>query len=167
MEIWRKVPELPLECNMAGEVRLGEIILSQETSRAGYKTAAFRLGPCRVTLDVHRLVCAAFNGLPRNDKLVAAHADNDKTNNGVFNLRWASQKDNIADKWIHDTMLRGEKHPLATVSAEKVRQIRARWKSLRMDCGRAPRGSVLRLLDEFGIGRRCFEHIVYGTSWKE
>jgi hypothetical protein len=60
---------------------------------------------------VHHLVLEAFVG-PRPAGHEAAHGDGDKTNNALANLRWATPKENAADRYRHGTVLFGTRHPL-------------------------------------------------------
>lgn len=73
---------------------------------------------------VHRHVAMAFipnpDGLPQ-----VAHKDGNKSNCHVDNLRWTTQSGNEADKVLHGTHRRGEKHPLARLTAEDAVAIRA------------------------------------------
>jgi hypothetical protein len=46
------------------------------------------------TYKVHRLVCEAFHGKPK-DGQVCMHLDEDSRNNRPDNLRWGSQKENL------------------------------------------------------------------------
>lgn len=52
---------------------------------------------------VHRLVLLAFEGSPPEGKPQCAHADGNKRNNSLHNLRWASAKENAQDKMRHGT----------------------------------------------------------------
>jgi hypothetical protein len=63
-----------------------------------------------VTVRINRLVCTVFNGEPPTEKHHAAHNDGDVSNNSKDNLRWATGKENEADKRIHGTAAIGDKH---------------------------------------------------------
>ncbi len=47
---------------------------------------------------VHRLVCMAFNGRPTTDSLTVDHIDRNTQNNCADNLRWATGKEQAANK---------------------------------------------------------------------
>lgn len=44
---------------------------------------------------VHRIVCTAFNGVPRDHNLVVDHIDTNRQNNRPENLRWITRLENI------------------------------------------------------------------------
>lgn len=44
---------------------------------------------------VHRIVCTAFNGLPRYEKMVVDHIDTIRSNNRPENLRWLTRIENV------------------------------------------------------------------------
>lgn len=77
----------------------------------------------RVPRYVHRLVLECFVG-PCPEGHQAAHGDGDKTNNDLGNLRWATPKDNHADKLRHGTHQGGERNPSAKLDEKKVQVIR-------------------------------------------
>jgi len=57
---------------------------------------------------VHRLVCQAFHGPAPSSRHEVAHCDGNGLNNHRDNLRWATPKENEADKIIHGTSLAGK-----------------------------------------------------------
>ena len=73
---------------------------------------------------VHQLVLLAFNG-PRQDGQEVRHKNGIPTDNREDNLEWGTRKENMADKVKHGTAQRGERHPLAKLTADQVLQIRA------------------------------------------
>lgn len=72
---------------------------------------------------VHRLVAAAFLG-PIPDGRVVAHGNGDRSDARLGNLRYATPRENEADKAAHGTKLVGERHPRTVVTDEVVRAIR-------------------------------------------
>lgn len=73
--------------------------------------------------DVQCLVLEAFVG-PRPPGLQACHADGNKHNNRLSNLRWDTPSANTLDKWDHGVMPAGESHGRAKLRIEDVREIR-------------------------------------------
>jgi hypothetical protein len=126
-EIWRPIPgRNGYEVSDLGRVRSvdrviprrwrsGRIVQAKLKGRLlGLHVAAgpgylyARLG-CK-SAYVHHLVLEAFVG-PRPAGRQAAHGDGDKLNNTLGNLRWATPKENCADKLRHGTALFGAKSP--------------------------------------------------------
>lgn len=107
-------------------------------------------------LSVHILVCEAFHGPKPEWAELVAHADGVPGNAHAENLRWATYKENEADKRQHGRSLLGERHHQAKLSPEDARQIRA---------DRAA-GTPLRTLSErYGVGLSQVSRIARGESW--
>lgn len=74
-----------------------------------------------------RAMCIAAHGPPPFKKAEAAHSCG-KGHEACVNqkhLRWATSLENKLDKIVHGTSNRGERHPLAKLTVEQVRAIRA------------------------------------------
>lgn len=74
-----------------------------------------------------RVVCEAVYGPPPTPRHDTAHSCG-KGHLGCVaprHLRWATRAENQADRDLHGTMIRGEQHKLAKLTADDVRQIRA------------------------------------------
>lgn len=76
--------------------------------------------------SVHRYVCTAKHGISPTPKHQAAH----NCGNGHLgccnpnHLRWATAKQNYADRFKHGTVCRGENNPRAKLTTNDVLQIR-------------------------------------------
>lgn len=108
------------------------------------------------TFNIHRVVCRAFHGDPPTPNHHAAHRDGVKTNNAVSNLRWLTKAENEAEKFIHGTVLRGERCPSAKLTDVQVAEIRARY---------IP--GAVRIVDlgnEYGVRFQTIYSIVSGKS---
>ena len=70
----------------------------------GYKLVDISKNGIKKTFTVHRLVALAFLENPDNKQMID-HIDENKSNNNVKNLRWATSKDNSANqgKYINNT----------------------------------------------------------------
>ena len=68
-------------------------IILKTRPRQGYLIVDLRENAIRKTHLLHRLVCCAFINNP-DDKLCVDHKDNNKANNHVSNLRFATSKEN-------------------------------------------------------------------------
>lgn len=108
---------------------------------------------------VHRLICTAFHGCPPTAQHLVAHWDGNKTNNVPSNLRWATQKENIADQFRHGTVSRGSKHPGAVLTEEIVLDIRRR-----LALPNAP--TLKRLADENGVDPVTIKAAATGRKWR-
>jgi hypothetical protein len=117
----------------------------------------------RVTIEgrmhfVHRLICARAHGAPPSQKHQAAHS----CGNGHLgcvnprHLRWATAKENVADRKRHGTQSYGEDAPRAKLSERDVRRIRT-WL--------AKGHSMPKLAREFGVSPSVVHDIVTGKSW--
>ncbi|WP_257540664.1 NUMOD4 motif-containing HNH endonuclease [Sphingobium sp. CFD-1] len=73
---------------------------------------------------LHQIVCEAFHGR-RPPGHEVAHIDGDRCNPSASNLRWATHRENMADREMHGTKTAGERHPQAKLSASEVADIRA------------------------------------------
>lgn len=99
------------------------------------------------------LVAEAFLG-PRPEGMVICHNDGDKVNNAAGNLRYASQADNIRDKWKHGTMPVGERAAGAKLTEEQVLSIRE---------SDTP---IADLASKFGVKRDTIIRVRTGRGWK-
>jgi len=71
-------------------VARGEKIYLKVTLKNGSKNGTTHL--------VHRLVCMAFHGVPKDDRK-ACHKDDDGMNNRADNLEWGSQFHNMRQRF--------------------------------------------------------------------
>lgn len=110
---WRPVEGFTnYEVSSRGEVRhvnRPTVHLKQYVLR-GYARVGLRQQGRQKTASVNRLVCRAFHGPAPTATHHAAHNDGDKSNNCKDNLRWATPKENNADKVAHGTTLTGRPH---------------------------------------------------------
>jgi hypothetical protein len=122
-----------------------------------------KLGYPRVKLrgrrrrKIHRLVLEAFVG-PCPDGMHCCHADDDKANNALTNLRWDTQKANMADAGRNGHIVRGEAHCGSKLTAEIVRAIRAEYA--------AGGVSQARLARKYGVTGPLIGLIVRRKRWK-
>lgn len=102
---------------------------------------------------VHRLVLLAFVGNPPAKSMQAAHGDGKPANCRLSNLRWATPKENMADRVIHGTANRGERHGLSKLTTSSVLAIRV-----------DPRPQSLIAL-QHGVDRSTIGRIKNKTDW--
>lgn len=113
MELWKPVVEFPNEYEVSSEGRVrslgryikcragalrfksAHIITRCSVTNSGYKTVIFGVQGKKYTRYIHRVVAEAFIPNPYNKETVN-HKDEDKFNNNVQNLEWATQAENTA-----------------------------------------------------------------------
>lgn len=105
---------------------------------------------------IHRMVAITFHGHPPAGHEVA-HIDGNPANNSAINLRWATKSENHIDKRRHGTMLRGERHHSAKLTANKVTELRRAY---------AEGKSIDRLANETGVHRMTIYRAVKRLSWR-
>jgi hypothetical protein len=146
----------------AGEIRVfetGEVWSRSAWRKAG--TSINKNGYVVVQANgrrttAHRLVLTAFSGPPKPGEL-ARHLDGDPGHNDLGNLVWGTGRENWDDARKHGTAQIGERHGLAKLTEDQVRQIRS-----------TPRryGSSRDLANEFGVSKTLIQKIRSGEIWK-
>lgn len=101
----------------------GRVLKLIDTNYGYYKVDLSRDGNVKPTL-VHGLVCEAFHG-PRPIGCEVAHGNGDRQDNRQSNLRWATKKDNAADRKAHGSHIEGSQHAGAILTEKDVVEIRA------------------------------------------
>src|SRR5206468_4211113 len=105
---------------------------------------------------LHRLILEAFVG-PCPEGMIGCHNDGDPSNNAITNLRWDTQRSNIADVFRHGNRGPGEDSPHVKLTDEQVREIRMLFSG---GFKKKPLGRM------FGVNARNIDHIVTGKTWK-
>jgi hypothetical protein len=133
IEEWREAPGFPsYEVSNMGRVRrsapgsqthVGKVLRANPTNKGYLRLTLFAQGRAR-HVSVHRLVCEAFHGPPPTGGHETAHWDGNRTNNCATNLRWATRKENAADRVRHGTNRRVGRHNRAKLTNEQVALIR-------------------------------------------
>ncbi len=114
-EEWRPIPGCPnYEASSLGRVRRKagtegcpiSRVLRPKTRKArkgrlAYQEVALSHGGEPKSFLLHRLIALAFHGDPPKDKPIAAHCDGDPKNNRPENIRWATQSENLFDRYKH------------------------------------------------------------------
>jgi len=121
----------------------------------GYKIVMPRRDGKNHTLAVHRVVLQAFVG-PCPEGHEACHNNGDKTDNRPCNLRWATRKENIADREFHGTNPKGTRNGSAKLDDEKVRTIRTM---------RAAGYEMKAIAARFGVARDTVGKIIRHEAW--
>lgn len=126
----------------------------------GYPQVLIYMGDgTRRTRKVHKLVIEAFIGPRPSPAHQVAHWDGDHLNNKPSNLRWATARENIADKIRHGRVsrTRGEINGQVKLTAKQVSDIRSRYWA----------GSVTQyqLAEEYGVRQPTISNIISRTTW--
>ncbi len=166
-EVWRNIPSHPgYAASNLGRVRsiartdtLGRIVfervLKLYTNKRGYKLV--RLSP--LTKSVHAVVAEAFYG-PRPRGMEVAHNDGNPSNNRADNLRYATRKENEADKDRHGTRFYafGERNGHAKLKIDDVIDIVGllRLGVSQVECAR-----------RYGIDPAIVSNIKRGRNWAQ
>lgn len=146
--IWSKMP---------GNGRwLKPHLMRQWTDPNGYKHVTLRSG-ARKRYPVHLLVAAAYLG-PRPEGFVCAHLNGNPSDNRARNLKYVTQKENIAHKTKHGTAVVGEKSHHSKLSDVQAREVLTL----------ALAGDLTRreIADRFGVAVVTVDHIKSGRIRK-
>jgi len=115
--------------------------------RAGYGAIGIEFEGKRYT-RAPRLLCVMVNGAPESDKIDTAHSCGNPGCVNPKHLRWATPKENMADKVIHGT--NGQK-----LTNDDVRRIRAM----------RGRKSGKQIAKEMGVTEANISRIFSGKIW--
>lgn len=159
-EKWKVIPPFP-DYKVSSYGRVLSIkkskVLSTRVGGTGYIVVNFHVDGRSTMQLVHRLLAYAFLGDPPTPKHHAAHKDGTKTNNVPSNIKWATAKENINDKWAHGTMLLGEQTNSVKLTADLVREIRHLYS----------RGILsTELAKRFNVHKTTICRILKGKTWK-
>jgi hypothetical protein len=75
-------------------------ILKNKTNKNGYQNVCLCMNGKKTSVLIHRIVAIAFIADPLNKNYVD-HIDNDRKNNHISNLRYATKSENQMNKSIH------------------------------------------------------------------
>jgi hypothetical protein len=106
-----------------------------------------------------RVVCEVVHGPAPDQTAQAAHSCGNAHLGCVapWHVAWKSPRQNQADRLVHGTHNRGERHPLVKLTAEQVRDIRVLAKSI-----------VQRdIAAYYAIAQQTVSDIVRGKRWRE
>lgn len=108
-------------------------------------------------IAAHRLVCEMAHGPAPTQQHVVAHSCG-RGYEGCVNphhLRWATHKENHADKQIHGTVARGEKNGNAKMTEGTVREIRRMIGTMTQQA----------IADRLGVTRSSVRDVKSGKTW--
>lgn len=158
-ETWRAVEGWPYEVSSWGNVRRsGSPVSLKPGLTVGYGAVSLsRNGEVR-TFRVHRLVAAAFLGEPTFEGAIVAHADGNTLNNRASNLRWASARENQADRARHGTRVHGSAVFGAKLREDDIPVIR---------CRIAAGERYQDIADDYGVSASAIYCIRKNKTWRD
>lgn len=130
------------------------MIKAQQKMKTGYVQVTVHVENRPKTVNVHRLVCAAFHGPQPSECHEVAHNDGVRWNNEAANLRWATKKENQKDRRAHGTLMDGEKHYLTSLTKLDVLNIYNDNRVQRI------------IASEYGVTQQTISKIKLGQTWK-
>ena len=107
---------------------------------------------------VHQLVMQAFVG-PQPNGMQVAHWDGDALNNRLVNLRYATPKQNAADKKRHGTQPVGERVYSARLTEQDV-------KDIRMLAGLGVSSREIKRIMRLNVDSAVVRHAIAGRTWQ-
>lgn len=134
---------------------IGDIPKRMKTTLCdGYPTVCLTRNGKEFSCRVHRLVLEAFVG-PCPAGHECAHDNGIRSDCRLSNLAWKTKKANQDDKRRHGTMVCGERHSRAKLTAAQVLEIRAK------------QGIETRqlLADKYGVGLSAIKKIFARKNW--
>jgi len=173
MEIWKTIPGYSLyQISDMGRLKTfnwkntgREAIMRPALDGSGYlRTMLKRDTDGKIeTVKVHRLVLLAFTGNPVNGSQ-CNHINGIRSDNRLLNLEWISHSENIKHSFrIGLSNNKGEKNPAATITEEKVKEIRKNYQY-----GKKYRSGITKkqLAEEYGVSFNVIKNIVTNRTWK-
>ncbi|HYH67677.1 MAG TPA: HNH endonuclease [Urbifossiella sp.] len=162
-ELWLPIPDFPnYEASDRGRIRnrrLGHL-LAGTTTRQGYLQVSVRGPRGRRVAYVHRLVCAAFHGPPPAGHVVN-HINALKQDNRPENVEWLTPAANVrharALGLLRCRPLYGEANPQAKLTADRVREMRAK---------RQAGAKLTALALEYGVTPQAAQLVVSRQVWR-
>lgn len=128
---------------------------SRSVGKSGYENICLCRNNVAKSFTVHSIVLAVFYG-PCPEGMECCHWNGNRIDNRFRNLRWATRKENGADRDRHGTNLRGERGTQAKLTEANVRSIRALrdegWKQL-------------DLAQRFGVSQVTISEITLRKTW--
>lgn len=103
----------------------------------------------------NRWLCEQEYGPPPTDKHESAHGCGNAWCMNRKHLRWATSKENHADKIIHGTVARGARCGSARLTEDQVREIRRLHRTV----------SQTKIAEAFGIAHQTVSSIVHRQTW--
>lgn len=167
-EIWKINPKYPdYKISSYGRIfrvrgrrkgSIGKKIVGRVTQSGYRQVKLVHVDGYQIEVRLSRLVLETFVGKAPTQKHQAAHCDNEKLNNKLENLRWATPKENNADKIVHGTRQWGQHSGMAKLTPREVLSIRKAF-----DAGA---NNLTDLSRKYKCGRTTIGNILAGNTWR-
>lgn len=123
---------------------------------AGYRRVSLYRSGEQCPYNIGVLVLTAFVG-PCPDGMEICHGNGNRLDDRLENLRWGTRLENAADRVRHGTQVKGERHPIAKLTADNVQAIRSL---------RAQGWEYLPIAKQFGVSKSLIFNICTRKAWK-
>ena len=121
MEVWKPLRNFP-SYNGSSEGRIMNVrtrkILKPQVNERGYSVVCLRRNNKQYTVRVHRVIAETFLGV--HPGMDVRHADDDRSNNRVENLYWATRSETALDAFNRGTRIAPRKVRVAVVETGEV-----------------------------------------------
>lgn len=132
-------------------------ILHPSIVKNGYRRIGLRdVHGKQKSVYVHKLVIYTHLGLPPSSFHEIAHNDGNPGNNNANNLRWATKKENQADRRIHGTSNDGERQTNSKLKEADVLRIHELYKT------GLPQLTIAKL---YNMDQTSISSILLGDTW--
>lgn len=135
-------------------------VTSLQNSDGGYETVALCVNSVMKSYQVHILVAQLFIPNPEN-KLVVHHRNNNKLNNFVWNLKWATHSENIRYAYQDGLMPTGAKRSDASLTKEQRIEI------LETCIIGDSKFGAAALARKFGVSSVTVSRVFHGETYKD
>lgn len=176
---WRIIPSYPdYQASSTGSIvraivgqrghKLTGRPLKAHLSPAGYlKLCLCRDGKATQVL-VNRMVCEAFHGPAPSRLHHAAHINGNSVDNSEGNLAWKLPTENEADKVLHGTVYRGDRHWSRNNPERRARGESNGCSKLNADAIRAIRSdprAQRKIAAQYGVSQTTIQLVQCGRTW--
>lgn len=177
---WRAVPGFPeYAASSDGDIqrtwpdkrnhKITQRPLKHSLTVSGYHQVGLSRNGKGVSARVNRIICETFHGPPPTARHHAAHNDGVKSNNAASNLRWATGKENEADKDKHGTARKGDRHWSKSMPERRAKGKGHGRSKLTDDCVRAIRASTDKQRDlaaKYGVSQKAIFMVKHFITWR-